>query len=68
MEAPDPWAAGGWGGLEAWVSGGLHQGVPRVPPLDGVMAVQGSLKPRHHRLEGRPVLLGKQQARGGGHC
>ena len=60
---------GGAGGeLEGWVSGGLHQGVPGVPPLDIVMAVQGSLKPRHHRLKGRPVPLGKEQARGGGHC
>ena len=57
---------GGGGGLAGWVSGGLHQGVPRVPPLDIFMAVQGSLKPRHHRLESRPVPLGKQQARGGG--
>ena len=46
---------GGW--LEGWVSGGLHQGVSRVPPLDSVMAVHGTLIPPHHRLEGPPVLL-----------
>ena len=53
---------GGLVGLEGQVSGGLHQGVPRVPPLDSVMAVQGSLIPRHHPLEGRPVLLVKKHA------
>ena len=59
----------GVGGLEGRVSGGLHQGVPRVTLLNNVMAVQGSFIPRHHRLEGRPpLLLAKQQARGGGHC
>ena len=56
------------GELEGSVSGGFHQGEPRVSPVNIVMAVQGSLKPRHQRLEGRPVPLGKQQARGGGHC
>ena len=36
---------GGPGGLEGRVSGGLHQGVPWVPTLNGFMAVQGSLIP-----------------------
>ena len=36
---------GGLGGLEGRVSGGLHKGVPRVRPLDSLMAVQGSLIP-----------------------
>ena len=58
----------GPGGLEGRVSGGLHQGVPRVPPLDSLMVVQGSLIPRHYRLEGQPLPLVKQQARGAGHC
>ena len=48
--------------------GGLYQGIPRVPPLDSVMASHGTLIPQHHRLEGRPVHLVKQQVRGGGQC
>ena len=57
---------GGLGGLEGRVSGGHHKGVPRVLPLDSLMAIQGSLIPRHHRLEGRafPVV----NYNGADHC
>ena len=46
--APRALGLGGRGGLEGRVSGGLHQGVPRVTLLHSVMAVQGSLISRHH--------------------
>ena len=47
---------GGLGGLEGLGSGGLHRGVPRVPPLDSLMAVQGSLKPGTNDLKVGPSL------------
>ena len=50
--APRALGLGRRGGLEGRVSGGLHQGVPRLTLLHSVVAVQGSLIPRHHRLEG----------------
>ena len=58
---------GGLGGLEGRVSGGLHQSVPHVLPLDSLMAVQGSLIPWHQRLEGRAFPVVKQQAGPAGH-
>ena len=68
VEVPDPWAAGGWGGFGGSSKAGLVAASTRVFPGTASRHRQGSLKARHHRREGRPVPLGKQQARGGGHC
>ena len=62
--APTALGLGGRGGLEGRVSGGLHQGVPRVTLLNIVMAVQGSLIPLHHKLEGQPPPPPSGQAAG----